>query len=237
MKKILFSLLFISLFFGTKAEAAFLYSPYDKPYISVKYANVLARSISAIETDFSYDEKTLSWGYLPSFSVAGGYSFGYNPLRVELELNGLTMFSDIQNIDFDQSAAAPDLHSFDATTFLLGTNINIYFDHAFSEIFSIYTGGGIGLATPFLYVRSDTSKLKITRPTLPSYQWNLTIGASVQLDRNIYFDLGYKYIDIPHGLPSALFALDSKGNVELTTKGDRKEFNMSQIVLGMRFMF
>ncbi len=237
MKKLFISFLFVfSILFGSSAEASFLYSPYDKPYVSLRYANILARSISVIDTDLSYAEKSLSWGYLPSFALAGGYSFGYNPMRVELELSGLTMFSDIQDIDFDSTRLSADLHTFNATNFLLATNINIYFDHVFSEYLSIYTGGGVGSAIPFLYVRSNTSSLKLLKPTMPKYQWNLTIGASIKLDKNLYFDLGYKYVDIPSGLPSALFVFDNNNNVNLTTDGERKKFNMSQIVLGLRYM-
>ncbi len=237
MKKIYtFCFIVCSFFLAFNAEAR-LFSPYDKAYVSLKYVNAMASPIDTVVTDLEYSGNASSWGYFPSFSIAGGYSFGYNPIRLEVEVSGFSLFNETQNINFDDTALAPDLNSFNAMNFILGTFVNLYFDHPINNTLSIYTGGGLGSAFPFMYVHSETSDLNISRFTMPKYQWNLTIGASLELDRNLFFDAGYRYVNLPNGLPTATVSLDSYSEAQIDVTKAQNSFHMSQITFGMRYMF
>ncbi len=230
MKKLLASLLFVSLLVPATASAADFSGVYFAPKIIGGIQQGKATTyIDSGNTHYSGLSRSFNQGVF-----GGGLAIGYNfaktmdvPLRLELEYTAFTTAS--------ASANYVNVLKVHYKNSLQSLFVNAYFDINTGTNFTPYVGAGLGVGFNRLNTTIDMPTL-VTSATLGSHSntnfaWNVGLGVAYQFTDNIAVDLGYRYAQFGKGQTRAL--ADATGAIKTKTN----TIGMHQFVLAMRVTF
>ncbi len=230
MKKLLASLLFVSLLVPATASAADFSGIYIAPKI-----------IGGIQTGRAnvYNQD----GRVPEFAKSfnkgvfgGGLALGYNfakkmdvPLRLELEYTAFTQASASKTF-----VDTPDVLRVNYKSSVQSLFVNAYFDINTGTSFTPYVGAGLGLG--FNHFSTNASANGVREATLGShtstnFAWNIGLGVAYNFNENVAVDLGYRYAQFGKGKTRVLYAAGDKAQAKSGT------IAMHQFVLALRYTF
>jgi opacity protein-like surface antigen len=205
MKKILLLLLIL---FGASivsAPAVVL-----KEYVSVKYVySILDTTFVEVDRDISRDYKLEN-----TDGISIGYGLKMNQYRVEFE-------STVRReLKVKSATTNKDLFAVSTNSFAINTYHDIYTN--FRDL-TFYVGLGVGLGT-YQYDEANGVERSF------AYQFSVSGGFSYEVSKDVYIDLGYKYLN-------GTFKTYRNDNVPANGKQNTVNPKTSEILLGMRYAF
>ncbi len=231
MKKLLASLLFVSLLVPATASAADFSGIYIAPKI-----------IGGIQTGHAnvYDEIGRIPGFAKSFNkgvFGGGLALGYNfaktmdvPLRLELEYTAFTQASASKSV-----VDALGVYTMNYKNNVQSLFVNAYFDINTGTNFTPYVGAGLGLGFNHFSANANENGLRsasLGSHTSTNFAWNIGLGVAYNFNENVAVDLGYRYAQFGKGNTRKLY--DINGEYLQSKSGT---IAMHQFVLALRYTF
>ncbi len=235
MKKLVASLLFVSLLVPVTASAA----DFSGIYIAPKVIGGIQTGTGHFYRDsqeLGNTSKSLGSRGVFGGGLALGYDFAKTmdvPLRLEVEY---TAFTTASRSYTKQPTGTPFDVAFKIKSEIQSLFFNAYFDINTGTNFTPYVGAGLGIgfnrySASFLPILPGETIQTLGSKRSTNFAWNIGLGCAYKFTDNIAVDLGYRYAQFGKGKTRSIYDTGS------SYKSKTGTIAMHQFVLALRVSY